>query len=259
MSFIDSSCIPENIDPNFFEYVKHIERLAVVKQENRNQSFIDALEQVITNEEKNASIVEASNKITSSKTIENAAAVKMEFSQLLQNASSNTDDSLELIVKIEDEEMLEQEESPVPEIPMIIEQPLMISNDSSIVYNHDGKDFEAARSLQLTQFIKFCRMTNPFKCMSKKCLYSTSQLSEMRDHVVKHENSEGSLKCAYCLNESKNVKELEKHIVEDHKKDIYQCKNCYHLTENSELMQQHYKISHPDIDVTQFLIKLKMI
>ena len=130
------------------------------------------------------------------------------------------------------------------------EQPLIICNVASLAIKPE--------LVIRAEFAKFCRRVNPFKCMALDCNFSTAKLSEMKEHVLEHKGCKGSLKCAYCLVEARNVGDLVKHLKETHKNDIFQCRNCFYLAEDSIAIEEHNKTQHPMENLKIFFVKLNL-
>lgn len=83
--------------------------------------------------------------------------------------------------------------------------------------------------------------------MSLNCLYSTSNAKEMKDHIIGHKKSVGSLKCSSCLVTLKDAENLMNHLINSHKNDIYQCNCCFHVAESLENIEKHRKQVHKDL------------
>lgn len=92
--------------------------------------------------------------------------------------------------------------------------------------------------------------------MSVDCLYVTLNSGEMKQHVINHLGSKGSLQCAFCPKGATDADDLIEHLLETHKEDMYQCQCCFYNNEDWKTIADHRKThSKEDAEKPFFVIK----
>lgn len=79
-----------------------------------------------------------------------------------------------------------------------------------------------------------------FKCMSKNCIYYTSDAENFRRHLSLHKSFNNV--CSYCSYSSTSIESLIKHLQDEHSFDCYQCGFCFYrsLTEGNVLIHKKH-------------------
>lgn len=152
--------------------------------------------------------------------------------------------------------------SPVGQLPSATLASFMKPVDSENPLKPWTKCINTKSHLAEVKLKQECSLVALFKCMAIDCIFTTSDVDKMKEHLENHEESAADsfnaqiaddsswLECCYCEEVAGSCSLLVKHINEVHKTSIFQCPHCFYRSADQQNVILHTKKYHSNTEET---------